>query len=154
MEECLFCKEIAKARDGKNEYFVAELKTGYVFLSWHQYFEGYAIFAYKDHVSELHQLENDSADEFLHEMRIVVEAVQHAFNPKVLNYAKLGNKDPHMHWHIIPRYGTDPAPQNTIWNIPNEVWASDEQKPTPEKLTKLKELLKKELDQLIIAGKH
>ena len=35
-----------------------------------------------------------------------------------MNYELLGNSDPHLHWHIIPRYKTDPR-----WGAP--IWESD-----------------------------
>ncbi len=149
MKKCVFCEEIVKTKKGKNEYFVMELETGYVFMSWYQYFEGYTIFAFKNHFSELHQLDNNLKNKFLCEMSLVAEAVNRAFKPKKINYAMLGNTDPHMHWHLIPRYSNDPKPKDTIWNIPEKIWASEKQKPTQEKLNELKRRLKKELEVLL-----
>jgi diadenosine tetraphosphate (Ap4A) HIT family hydrolase len=149
IEKCIFCEEIAEIKKGIDKYFVIELQTGYVVMSWYQYFEGYTIFVYKNHVTELHEIENDQRDKFLYEMSIVAEAVCKAFKPKKLNYAMLGNSDPHMHWHLIPRYGTDSKPQNTAWAIPEETWHSDKQKPTEEKLNELKNKLKREIEVLL-----
>ncbi len=35
--------------------------------------------------------------------------------PKKLNLASLGNWEPHVHWHIIPRWDDDAHWPNSIW---------------------------------------
>jgi diadenosine tetraphosphate (Ap4A) HIT family hydrolase len=154
ISKCNFCKEIADIKKEDNPFFVAELETGYVVMSWYQYFKGYTIFILKSHSTELHKLKSDLRDKFLCEMSLVAEAVYRAFKPKRLNYAKLGNGDPHLHWHIIPRYGTDPKPGNTIWAISKRIWQSDKQRPAPEKLNVLKRKLKKEMEYLLRGKKY
>ena len=42
------------------------------------------------------------------ELMIAGEAISAAFKPWKLNYASLGNVDEHIHWHIMPRYESDP----------------------------------------------
>jgi len=154
MSNCTFCKEIADIKRKKDPFFVAELKTGYVVMSWYQYFEGYTIFVLKNHSAELHELKSDLKDEFLCEMSLVAEAVYRAFKPKRLNYAKLGNSDPHLHWHIIPRYGTDPKPERNIWAISKRVWQSDKHRPTLEKLNSLRKKLREEIEILLASKKY
>ena len=38
-----------------------------------------------------------------------------AFKPFKLNYEALGNGTPHVHWHLVPRYESDPHPRGPIW---------------------------------------
>jgi diadenosine tetraphosphate (Ap4A) HIT family hydrolase len=35
-----------------------------------------------------------------------------------LNYELLGNGAPHLHWHLFPRYDTDPSPGWPVWSDP------------------------------------
>src|SRR3989344_5537036 len=104
---CLICERIRQIREGSNLYFVAELKSGYVVIGDHQLFRGYTLFLAKRHVSELHELPEEERIVFLKEMSDVAGAVYRAFSPAKLNYELLGNTDPHLHWHIIPRFAND-----------------------------------------------
>ncbi len=49
-------------------------------------------------------------------MADVAEAVFRAFEPRKLNYELLGNSVTHLHWHIFPRYDSDPNPRWPVWN--------------------------------------
>ena len=51
----------------------------------------------------------------LHEMAEVAHALARACNPRKMNYEALGNGTPHLHWHLIPRYDTDPHPRGPVW---------------------------------------
>lgn len=123
MEECTCCRIIRTVMDIEKDYFIAELKTGYAIISnrW-QYFKGYSLFICKECVGELHELSPDFRREFLFEMTVVAEALYTAVSPIKINYELLGNDCKHLHWHIIPRYGTDPMPQKAIWNIDRDIF--------------------------------
>ena len=123
MTECAMCRIINRLNDIEKDYFIAELKTGYAIISnsW-QYFRGYTLFICKECVGELHELPPEFRKEFMFEMSVVTEALQTAFHPIKLNYELLGNDCKHLHWHLIPRYGTDPLPNKAIWNISREVF--------------------------------
>lgn len=129
----------------KNPYFVMELETGYVVIADYQLFKGYTIFLCKQHVKELHELKNDFKLKFLSEMSLVAEAVFKAFKPKKLNYELLGNRDEHLHWHIIPRHKKDPKPQSAIWSIDKLFRNSSNYKPKKAKLGIIKKRLLKAL---------
>ena len=42
-------------------------------------------------------------------------AIAAAFRPRKLNYELLGNQVPHLHWHLIPRYESDPNHLRAAW---------------------------------------
>ena len=42
-------------------------------------------------------------------------ALATALKPDKMNYELLGNAQPHLHCHIIPRYKTDPMWGRPIW---------------------------------------
>lgn len=73
MEYCMVCERFGWIKNGKNPYFVKELNTGYVVIGDHQHIKGYSLFLCKQHATELHFLEPDFRDEFLHEMAIVAD---------------------------------------------------------------------------------
>lgn len=79
MNSCLVCKRIALIKENKNPYFVRELNTGYVVIGDQQRIKGYSLFLCKQCAYELHQLESNYRDDFLHEMAVVAEAVYNAF---------------------------------------------------------------------------
>ncbi len=42
-------------------------------------------------------------------------AVREVIRPDKINLASLGNKTPHMHWHVIPRFENDKHFPNSHW---------------------------------------
>jgi diadenosine tetraphosphate (Ap4A) HIT family hydrolase len=52
------------------------------------------------------------------EMRLVAEAIAALNNPWKINYECLGNQEPHVHWHIFPRYQTDELRRAPVWIRP------------------------------------
>ena len=147
MEYCMVCERIDWIKNGKNPYFVKELNTGYVVIGDHQRIKGYSLFLCKEHATELHFLEPDFRDEFLHEMAIVAEAVYNAFQPDKLNYELLGaGSGLHMHWHLFPRRKGDTETAGPVWKLGSELTA-DEFLPTPEALEDLKTRLRAELEK-------
>lgn len=146
---CLVCDRIGLIKKGQNKFFVKELKSGYVVLSDFQYFPGYTIFLSKIHTDELHKLGPKNCDLFLKEMGLVAHAVYLAFKPLKLNYELLGNTDHHLHWHLIPRYGTDPHPETSSWVIDKAIRYDKKYQLSDQDLTKTKKKLLAKLDQLI-----
>ena len=125
--DCYVCDWLSKIHGSEERYFVAELETGYFFISkkW-QYFYGYSFFISKTCVKELHQMPVDFRRSFLFEMTVVSEAVQNVLGAEKMNCESLGNSCPHVHWHIIPRYGNDPYPDKAIWSIDRDIIDSRE----------------------------
>ena len=148
MASCLICERIAQIKKRENPYFVAELTTGYIVLGDFQFYKGYTLFLSKDHVSELSQLKRQVKTVFLKEMAQAAEAVYKAFKPLKLNYELLGNSDPHLHWHLFPRYKNDPSPNKPVWVIDKSIRCSDNARPSREELASLKNSLLSELRYL------
>jgi len=44
-------------------------------------------------------------------------ALQEVMAPDKVNLASLGNVVPHLHWHVIPRFGDDPHFPNPVWGV-------------------------------------
>lgn len=151
---CDICRIIEKSLNGKNPYFVRELKTGIVIVGWNQHFYGYTLFICKQHVTELYELDSYFQAEYLKEMVMVAQAVSKAFNAEKMNYECLGNGDVHLHFHLFPRksgdlgeYGNDG--KGPVWWLPQRIMWSDDNIPTGEELENMKSRLNTELDKLI-----
>jgi len=54
-------------------------------------------------------------------------ALREMFNPDKINLASLGNKTPHIHWHVIPRFENDR-------HFPNSHWGEALRESNPAKL--------------------
>lgn len=70
-KNCLICQRIKLIKQGKNPYFIKELKTGYAVLGDSQFFKGYCLFLCKLHKKELHELDKTFKLKFLEEMSLV-----------------------------------------------------------------------------------
>jgi diadenosine tetraphosphate (Ap4A) HIT family hydrolase len=57
--------------------------------------------------------------EFWTEISVVANALASVYAPIHLNFQILGNQDPHVHVHVVPRYNPDPAPSLPL---PAVVW--------------------------------
>lgn len=151
---CLICDRIEKIKNGENNFFVKELKTGYVVIGDNQHFKGYTLFLCKEHKTELFQLDREWKIKFLEEMSIVAEAVSKAFEAEKINYELLGNGDSHLHWHLFPRISGDLEEygengKGPVWWYPVKKMTSKETCPTSEELSVMKLKLLKELDKIL-----
>jgi len=146
---CLICYRINQIKENSNPYFILELKTGYVVFADYQFYKGYVIFLCKKHKAELHELDSDYKKNFLMEMGLVAEAVFKTFRPIKINYELLGNKDFHLHWHIIPRYNSDFNLHQPIWSIDASIRNSEEFCPSQKELKEMKKEFIKEFNKLL-----
>lgn len=113
--ECPMCVKWEK----EPELRIAELDHCYVMLNRDQFFPGYVFVFAKKHVTELFHLEPATRAAIIEEVSMVAEALYSVFAPAKINYELLGNMVPHMHWHVVPRFETDPLWPRPIWSEPH-----------------------------------
>jgi diadenosine tetraphosphate (Ap4A) HIT family hydrolase len=101
--------------DTDSDLRVIELPCSYVILNRDQYFPGYTLLFTKVHVTELFHLEPPVRAALMEEVSSVARALDAVFMPAKINYELLGNMVPHMHWHIVPRFTSDPLWPRPIW---------------------------------------
>ena len=142
--DCEICQRIARFTSD-NPYLIAELDTGYAVLADNQHYLGYTLFLAKQCAPELHELEPDIRTRFLSEMADVAEAVFRAVEPRKLNYELLGNSVAHLHWHIFPRYASDPNPRWPVWNNDEFLQAPRRTDIAPAELAELRERIQRAL---------
>ena len=115
MNDCVMCEKVKTAQSGQNPLLVHEFKHSILVLGDHQYFKGYCVLVLKTHVRELHELGADAQLGLFEDLMSAGQAVHEAFKPWKMNYSCYGNQVPHIHWHIFPRYESDPDHLNQPW---------------------------------------
>ena len=115
MNNCYLCKAV---KNKNNPYYIKRFLTGILILADNQQYEGYVLFISKLHKEELFELPFFIRIIYLLEMVAIAQALQYAFNPLKINYELLGNKERHIHFHLIPRRKTDKDSLMPIWKYP------------------------------------
>lgn len=115
---CGICALIERCRSGAFADFVAELPHSFVILGDEQFYRGYCVVLAKRHVNEIHLMPPDEARAVFDETVAVGRAVALATRPLKLNYECLGNLEPHVHWHVFPRFATDAMRAAPVWMRP------------------------------------
>ena len=99
---------------------IAELRESILYLHTDQFFPGWSVLVLRRHATELFELEPDERARLMDEVSDVAQAVKLAFDARKVNYALFGNLVPHVHWHLIPRLATDPAPSEPVFAVSHE----------------------------------
>ena len=117
---CGICPLIDRIKAGTFRDFIAELESCYVILGDRQFYRGYCVLFAKLHATELYLMPADTARLLSDEMRLVAEAIATVVKPWKMNYECLGNSEPHVHWHLLPRQETetDEMRRGPIWLRP------------------------------------
>ena len=110
--DCWICQSLEKS----DPLVYYESSVSRTKLNPDQLFKGYSFVTLKWHAEELYQLTDKERKSFLDDMSIVASALAKVLRPDKMNYELLGNGAPHMHWHIVPRYTTDPMWGRPIWS--------------------------------------
>ena len=98
---------------------IAELEQCRVLLNRDQFFPGYTFVFTRDHVTELFHLEREVRQAVMDEVTAVAAALSSLYQPTKMNYELIGNMVPHMHWHLVPRFDSDPLWPRPIWSEPH-----------------------------------
>jgi len=81
-------------------------------------FPGFCRVIWNAHVREMTDLAPADRGHLMEVVFAVEAALRARLEPTKMNVASLGNLVPHLHWHVIPRFGDDthfPAP---VWAAP------------------------------------
>jgi len=99
---------------------ISELRESILYLHTDQFFPGWSVLVLRRHATELYDLTRDERARVMDEVSDVARALKLAFDARKVNYALFGNVVPHMHWHLIPRLASDPAPRDPVFAVPHE----------------------------------
>lgn len=67
------------------------------------------------HIKEMSDLPPPERARMMKTVFAVELALRELLNPDKINLASLGNKTPHIHWHVIPRFENDKHFPNAHW---------------------------------------
>lgn len=81
-------------------------------------FPGRCLLVLREHHEDLATLAPDLAALFLQDAQVVGRVLKRVTGTDRINYAILGNAEPHLHFHLIPRYPDDPVPHRAPWSHP------------------------------------
>ena len=114
-KSCPFCPP---QRQDSNKFWhkIASLSSSSLYLERNQAWRGYSILVFDGrHVTGLEQLTTEEHAKFSADLKQAGNAIFSAVRPDHMNYATLGNVIPHLHYHLIPRYRSDPRWGAPIW---------------------------------------
>ncbi|HSG64124.1 MAG TPA: HIT family protein, partial [Gammaproteobacteria bacterium] len=111
-------------RETPNDYWepIADLDVSTLCLTTNQAYRGHCILIYAPrHVTRPDQLDAGEWAAFTNDLHIAARTLVEVCRPDHINVACEGNVIPHMHWHIVPRYKTDPR-----WGAPHTMTHMEE----------------------------
>jgi len=114
---CKACQGIWPRRD----HFVADLGMTAAYLHEDQFFPGWTVLVLRHHATELFHLSQLERAQLIDEVSRTAKELSEEFQARRVNYELLGNQLPHIHWHLIPRLGTDPAPLKPVWQVEHDL---------------------------------
>ncbi len=126
----------------KADRFIADLGLSKAYLHDDQFFPGWTVVLFKRHATELFHLAPTERIQLMEEVNLVAKTLAQVFGAKKMNYELLGNQLPHIHWHVIPRLATDPAPLEPVWRVQHNPQALTSQ-PLQERIRRIAAGLKR-----------
>jgi diadenosine tetraphosphate (Ap4A) HIT family hydrolase len=112
--------QVVAAREGKEPRVAARLTSGWVLFGERQFVRGYVLLLPDPVVPTLNALGAQERTQFLLDMARLGDALLKVTNALRINYAILGNLEPALHAHVIPRYAEEPEALRTA-----HPWAHD-----------------------------
>jgi diadenosine tetraphosphate (Ap4A) HIT family hydrolase len=103
-------QQVDAARRGELPRVITRMPSGWAVLGDPQITRGYCLLLPDPVVPHLNALTGEARDQFLRDMAALGDAVLAATGAERINYEILGNVEPALHAHVIPRHASeDPA---------------------------------------------
>ena len=105
--------QVVAAREGKDPKVVARVFSGWVVFGERQFVRGYILLLPDPVVPTLNALGAQERGQFMLDMARLGDALLKCTNALRINYAILGNVEPALHAHVMPRYAEEPPALRT-----------------------------------------
>jgi diadenosine tetraphosphate (Ap4A) HIT family hydrolase len=113
-------RQVDSARKGELARVIARMPSGWAVLGDPQITAGYCLLLPDPVVPDLNALTGDARRQFLDDMARLGDAVLAVTGGERINYEILGNVEPALHAHVIPRHASE---DNVLRTKP--VWLHD-----------------------------
>ena len=100
-------RQVEAARAGELVRVVARMASGWAVLGDPQITRGYCLLLPDPVVTDLNALSGAARRQFLDDMAALGDAVLAVTGAKRINYEILGNVEPALHAHVIPRHASE-----------------------------------------------
>lgn len=117
--QCVLCSR-------PTEEILYEDKQLLIILADEEDYAGICRVIWKAHTKEMSDLTTIERCHLMEWVWSTEIALRAELQPDKINLASLGNKVPHLHWHIIPRFTNDA-------HFPSPIWATPCRHPSPHK---------------------
>jgi diadenosine tetraphosphate (Ap4A) HIT family hydrolase len=144
--ETVIHRHVADAREGREPRVITRLFSGWAVFGQRQFVRGYVLLLPDPVVPSINALGAKERSQFLSDMSRIGDALLKVTNSVRINYAILGNVEPALHAHIMPRYTDEPENLRTL-----HPWAYDWEQAPPfdrAEFTELTEALRRELGRM------
>ena len=125
--ECVFCKSVG------GELLWQDALCRVVLVD-DPHYVGFCRVILNKHIKEMTDLNEMERARVMRVTFTVERILRDVLQPDKINLASLGNKTPHIHWHVIPRYADDA-------HFPAPVWAQAVRETSAEVLGQRRALL-------------
>jgi len=104
----LIHRRVEAARKGENSTVLCRMDSGWAVFGDVQVLNGYCLLLPDPAVPTLNDLDEARRAAFLRDMVLIGDAILEVTGAARINYEILGNSEPALHVHIIPRYEAEP----------------------------------------------
>ncbi len=99
---------VAAAREGREPRVIARLFSGWALFGEKQFLRGYTLLLPDPVVPTLNALGSQQRAAYLQDVVRLGDALLKLTGAARINYVILGNQEPALHTHVIPRYADEP----------------------------------------------
>ena len=96
------------ARNGRNPFVICKMKSGWLVIGDVQPLPGYCVFLADPLVESINALDAAARTQYSLDVIAAGDAVLASTDAYRINYETLGNAEPALHTHILPRYRGEP----------------------------------------------
>jgi len=119
----LIHNNVEACRVGAFPPLICRVPSGWAVLCNMQYLRGYTILLPDPVLPDLNALDRAARAAYLLDMAIIGDALMEVTGAFRINYAIMGNSEPALHAHIVPRFMAEPDQyrKNQPWSYPPEI---------------------------------